>query len=114
MTLTSMNEFICRRTVELGFLILGIAGPVLGIIVGAILGIQSRCAVSGAAKGFLVGVTGTLVYGLWHAYNAITDAVGFDSAFNLVLQLLIFAFLGVVIGIVTTRILARIEKLRSR
>jgi len=109
-----MNEFICRRTVELGFLILGIAGPVLGIIVGAILGIQSRRAISGAAKGFLVGGTGTLVYGLWHAYNAITDAVGFDSAFNLVLQLLMFALLGVVIGPVAVRILARIEKPRSR
>lgn len=108
-----MKELVCRRTVELAFFILGIAGPVFGVVVGTILGMRSRRAILGAAVGFIIGGIGTLVYGMWHAYNAITNAIGFDSVINLVLQLLMFALLGAVIGTVAIRISARIGRPRS-
>ncbi len=85
--------------VERVLLFLAVAGPLVGLIFGALVGAHEKCAARRVIAGVLLGGIGPLVYGMWRLYGVITSALGLDSVANLCLQLVMFAVLGAILGI---------------
>ncbi len=108
-----MKELVNAQSVEKAFLFLAVAGPLMGMILGIMVGAHERDTCRRIIQGLLIGALGTLVYALWHVYNAITNALGLDSLANLGLQLVMFAILGAAVGAVALRISLYIKKPRS-
>ncbi len=91
-------------SVEKGMALLAVGGPLVGLIIGIVLGAHEHYTQRKAVAGLLVGAVGTAIYGLWRLYNVITDALGLDSVANLVLQVIMFAFLGAMLGVAIIKI----------
>ena len=99
-----MNELIDPRLVERVLLLLAVAGPLVGLVIGAVLGAHEAHAARKIAAGILVGALGSVVYGMWRVYGVITAALGLDSVANLAAQLVMFAALGAVLGVVIAKV----------
>jgi hypothetical protein len=93
-----MRELIDLTAVERLFLALAVAVPVLAVTGGAML--QARGRQPGALRsGILVGLLGPANWLLWRIYNGIEDHYGLDSVKAMLLNLALFAALGVATGI---------------
>lgn len=99
-----MKELVDPKSVERVFCFLAVAGPLMGLIFGALFGAHEKRAARRVIAGVLLGSIGSLIYGMWWLYNVITDAFGLDSVANLGLQLVLFAALGAILGAVALRI----------
>jgi len=99
-----MKELIVPQTVERVLLFLAIGGPLIGLILGALLGAHEKRALPRVIAGVLLGAMLTVVYGMWRLYGAITDHFGLDSVANLGLQIIMFSALGCVLGAVILRV----------
>lgn len=76
----------------------------VGLILGTVLGAHEKCAARRIIAGALLGGIGSLIYAMWRVYGVITNALGLDSVANLGLQLVLFAALGAVLGVVVLRV----------
>jgi hypothetical protein len=94
-----MKELIELATIERLFQLLAIGAPVLGLFLGAIMGVSKQNLKRGAMRGFLFGLLGTANYLLWRIYNALTDANGLDSVRGLFVNFGLFTLLGIAAGI---------------
>lgn len=86
-----MQEIVTARQVDTLFLILGIAGPLVGAGIGWWRFKRARA-------GFLWGLLLSANWVLWRIYNAITDRLGLDTVRNLLVNLALFVVLGAVVG----------------
>jgi hypothetical protein len=94
-----MKELIDPASAERVLLFIAVAGPLVGLIFGALFGAHEKCAARRVIAGVLLGGIGPLVYWMWRLYGAIANALGLDSVANLCLQLVLFAVLGGILGI---------------
>jgi hypothetical protein len=98
----SFNEEQMRELVDLGavqwwFGILAVALPLVGVGIGAAF--QFRARRPGAlAGGIVVGLLGPVNWLLWRVYNGIEDHYGLDSVKAMLLNLALFAALGLAVG----------------
>ena len=99
-----MKQLIDPSFVERVLLFLAVAGPLVGLILGTVLGAHEKCAARRIIAGALLGGIGSLIYAMWRVYGVITNALGLDSVANLGLQLVLFAALGAVLGVVVLRV----------
>jgi len=106
-----MKQLIEPDCVERVLLFLAVAGPLVGLILGAVLGAHEKCSARRIISGVLLGGIGSVVYGMWRVYGVITNALGLDSVANLGLQLVLFAALGAVLGVVVLRVSLFIKRL---
>ncbi len=86
-----MKELISAQQAEVLMLALVVILPIVGWAAGRSLkhtklGVQWGCA---------AGLTNLV---LWHMYGAITDRLGLDTVKNLLVNLVLFAVIGAVIG----------------
>lgn len=98
-----MREIVTVDQINRWFLLLAIAVPVLGILIGAAAGARHGLLKQSALKGLIVGLLGPLNLVLWKLYNTITDRLGLDSVKNLLVQLGLFLALGTVAGLIIGR-----------
>ena len=105
-----VRELVAPESVERVLLLLAVAGPLIGVIVGAVVGAHERCAMPKVIAGALIGALLSAVYGMWRVYGAITDALGLDSVANLVLELVLFAAVGLLVAIAVLRISILLRK----
>lgn len=105
-----MRELVAPQSVERILLFLAVTGPIAGLILGIMLGAHKRRAWPRALAGFLLGGLLTVVYGMWRLYGAITDRLGLDSVANLVLELVLFAVVGVLIALIAFKITQYLRK----
>lgn len=94
-----LREIIEVGTVERWFVMLAIAGPVIGLLLGAAVGARKRDPKRGALLGLCIGLLGTLNYLLWRLYNALTDANGLDTVKNVVINGVVFVVVGALVGL---------------
>ena len=106
-----MKELVDPKAVERVLLFVAVAGPLVGLILGALLGAHDRCAARRIIAGVLLGGIATLIYCMWRLYGVITNALGLDSAANLCLQLIVFAILGAILGIGILKTSEQLKKL---
>ncbi|MBI2844562.1 MAG: hypothetical protein HYX78_14300 [Armatimonadetes bacterium] len=99
-----MNELITQEQVDRVLQILGVAAPLAGIAIGAIIGRLRGRGVAGMAFGLVFGLLGTGVFGLWRLYHIIGARLGYTSTANLAVQLAVFAGLGLVAGVVSQKL----------
>jgi len=99
-----MREIVDEKTVNLVLAVLAIAGPVAGLIIGAVVGGTRKAICPYAVRGLAVGLAGVLVFALWRVYSAITGRLGLDSLANLLVNLALFVALGLVLGIIASRL----------
>jgi len=95
-----MREIVTIEQMDRLFLLLAIAAPIIGAVLGAALGGKKGRLQQGLIKGLLVGLLGPLNLVLWKVYNAITNRLGLDSVKNLLVNLALFAALGIGAGLV--------------
>lgn len=87
-----MRELITMNQAnELMLAVLAVA-PVVGLIWGA----AARRVVQGLLAGVLAGVGN---FALWRIYNTITDKLGLDTVRNLLVNLAMFAAVGLAAGL---------------
>lgn len=103
----SMREIVDAAAVGHMFALLAILGPILGLGIGALLGVWRKKLRQGALTGLFCGLLGPLNWLLWKVYNAITDANGLDTVRNLLINLALFIGVGAAIGFGIGRIRLR-------
>lgn len=94
-----MRELVSVEVVERVFLALAIAGPVVGTLTGAVLGVRRRTVSRSWLRGLAVGMLGPVNWVLWRMYGALTDHFGLDSVKGLLLNMAIFVGLGLAAGL---------------
>ena len=87
-----MKELIDPHQAHL--LMLGVLA--LAPLVGLAWGLGNKRLPFGIVIGVLVGVGN---YALWTVYNAVTERLGLDTVKNLLVNLGLFVFIGIVVGI---------------
>jgi hypothetical protein len=93
-----MGELVDLQAVEKWFGILAVLAPILAIGVGALL--QHRRGRPGALViGILIGLLGPANWLLWRIYNRIEDHYGLDSVKAMLINLALFAALGIAVGL---------------
>ncbi len=98
-----LKQLVDENTVNIALVWLAVLGPVVGLAAGAVVGAVRRSLARGMVAGLALGLSGTLVFVLWIAHNAFTDAVGFDSAPGLLARLCLFALLGAALGVAVSK-----------
>ncbi len=87
-----LHELVSRETVDHIFLILLVLFPLIGLGVRLLKPDRSR-------QAFLIGVIGLINWLIWQLYNRVTNHYGLDTVKNLVVNLALFTFLGIGIGV---------------
>lgn len=105
-----MRELIDPELTGKVLLLLAVAGPLVGLILGAMLGARDPHATPKMVAGVLLGGLTTVAYGMWCVYGVITNWLGLDSVTNLALQLVMFAALGAMLGVAAYRMSALLKK----
>jgi hypothetical protein len=93
-----MGELVELATVERWFGALAVLLPLVGLGIGAGLQFGARRPNSIAA-GFAAGLLGPVNWLLWRVYNAIEGHYGLDSVRAMLLNLALFAVLGIAVGL---------------
>lgn len=107
---SQLQEIVSADQVGRLFAVLAIAAPLLGAVIGYFLGVRRGHGRQGLSFGVLIGMIGPANWLLWRLYNLLTDRMGLDTVLNFVVNLTLFAALGVVSGLV----LGRYTRGRSR
>lgn len=101
-----MTELVTVQQVEEFLQALRIAGPIVGALVGLVVGMRRRCWKVGLWQGVAVGLLGPIVYALWRlhgvlmSYNPATGEAGLHRVWAHALSGLIFIVAGVGAGLV--------------
>ena len=98
-----MHELVSERAFSMALAYLAVGGPVVGLMSGLVVSRIRRTGSAAIVKGTLLGGGCTLVWALWRLYAALTGALGPSSTRNLLVQIGLFAVVGVVGGILYTR-----------
>lgn len=86
------KELISLHQANLLMLAVLMLAPLVGLAWGA----AKKRLVPGLVVGLLVGAGN---YGLWTAYNAITEHLGLDTVKNLLVNLGLFVIVGLLVGV---------------
>jgi hypothetical protein len=105
-----MHELVSPQSVDRMLLFLAVIGPLAGLIIGTMLGAHERCAWPRALAGLLLGGLLTVIYAMWRMYGAITESLGLESVANLVLELVLFAVVGVLVALAAFKITRFLRK----
>lgn len=105
-----VRELVSPETVERAFWIAAAVGPVIGLFVGGTIGYIKRSTKRGLIGGFLLGLLTYVVYGMWRIFNVVTDKLGLDSVANLVVELFLFAAVGMLIGAIAAKLVVVLKR----
>ena len=91
-----MKELITIEQMNHLMMAMIVVAPVVGLVIGAIVK---------NVKAYLIGgvIIGVGNYVLWMVYSAITNKLGLDTVVNLAVILGLFIAVGVVVGIVGSK-----------
>jgi hypothetical protein len=101
------KEFVSAATIRTALLVIGIGGPILGAAAGLAMGIARHRILPALLRGLGIGLLGLLCLGLWFLYNGVLGRMGFDSVAGLLLNLGLFAVVGVIVGVVVALLAGR-------
>jgi len=105
-----MRELVDIAVFERLLRAIAIAGPVVGALLGWLIGVRRETPTAGLAKGIALGAIGPVLFVLWRLYSylvrydPITGYVGLHRVDVLLLNVLIFLAVGAVLGIAYARL----------
>ncbi len=94
-----MKELVTTEQAEQVLRLLAMVLPIAGLVIGAIAGAARRRLPGHALTGLLIGLVGPAAWLLWRVYNAIEGRFGLDSVKGLLINLALFAVIGVAVGV---------------
>jgi len=95
-----MEEIVTVAQADRLILLVAVALPAIGLIVGAVAGAIRHAFARGLLLGFAGGLIGPALWALWHMYNGIIGVYGLDSVRGLFVNLALFVAIGLVLGLV--------------
>ena len=98
-----LREIVTMGQMNRLFLILAILTPMVGVANYLLQSRRGSERASSIRASIFLGLLGPINFLLWNMYNAITDKLGLDSVRNLIINVVIFAAIGVVAGILLGR-----------
>ncbi len=94
-----MKELVTTEQAEHILRLLALVLPLAGIVIGALVGLVRKHLTTDVLIGFLFGLIGPGALGMWRVYNGIMGRYGLDSVKGLVINLVLFAVIGLLIGV---------------
>ena len=108
-----MHELVDLAKFDVAVALVGLIGLPAGLLIGAVLGrLRSRMGWY-LSRGAAIGLLGPIVYGLWRYYrwtvrlDPVTGYVGLHRFSVLLINVAVFAVVGIILGLVYGRILRR-------
>ncbi len=101
--MNDMREIVTVAQVEGLFRVLAVGGPLLGAMVGILMGRTRRSVGRYGLAGACIGLLASLNYGAWRLYLAISERLGMDTVANLLVNLGLFVAVGCVGGVLYGR-----------
>ncbi|MBN1356140.1 hypothetical protein JXA40_07710 [bacterium] len=111
---TMLDYILVEQRLEWFFLHLAWIGPSGGLVLGIIAGLTKRRLWVCIRSGLIWGFGATLISVMWWIYNAILDHYGIDSVKGLLINLLLFALVGCLLGTGVRIVMHRSQKIASR
>jgi len=108
--MTDYREIVDLGQFARGVQALALAVPVVAILISLIVGAARKQIAAGLVKGVALGLLGPIIYGLWllYSYNIRYDPktgyVGLHHVSVLLLNVAVFAAVGVVLGLAYRRV----------
>lgn len=102
-----MKELITQSQAETALRGIAIAAPILGVVVGSVIGLARKQVRRNTILGLLAGFSGTLIFGLWHLHLTMGRKLGFTSVRTLAIEMVLFLALGLIIGIVYQKMISK-------
>lgn len=94
-----LHEIVSVEATEHLFASLAFVLPVLGMLIGAAVGIYRKNIQRYAMLGLAGGLIGPLNWLMWHVFNELTERNGLDTVRNVFINLAVFVFGGLAIGL---------------
>jgi hypothetical protein len=94
-----MQELVTVEQADKVIAYLAIVLPAIGLLAGAAVGAARRAALRGLLVGLVCGLVGPAIWLLWRMYNEIVGIYGLDSVRGLLVNLALFAGIGVIVGL---------------
>jgi len=104
----SQGELLTGRQVELVVAALSLGLPVLALVLGGILGSFTVGWRRGLLLGGVVALLGPLCWAMWLVYGWVIARFGLDSVRALLINLALFALVGVLAGFLLRRTWSRL------
>lgn len=112
--MTEMQELVTVEQAEQVIRAAAVALPAAGLVVGAAAGALRRQVARGVALGLLCGASGPAILGLWLVYKAIVNHYGLDSVAGLLINLGLFAAIGLLLGFAVAAVWRRLAAVQHR
>ncbi len=99
-----MKEIIDERSVELIIRVIAIGGPVIGLLIGVVVGAVRKQVARSTLNGLAIGSLGILVWIMWVyyswtvRYDPKSGYVGLHKVSVLLINLLVFSMVGAIVG----------------
>lgn len=97
---TILDFILNENNINMIFLIGIFILPVLGFLSGVVIGKWRDNLQFYIYRGLFLGAFGPINWLMWQLYNKVTDHYGLDTVKNLLMNLAIFATLGLLLGLV--------------
>ncbi len=108
------SEIVDIQAVDRALVLIALAAPVLCVLVGLLVGsVRGRPGLQ-ALRGLAIGISGPVVLGLWRYYRYMirldpdTGYVGLHRVSVYILNIVVFAVVGAVLGVLYARVAARL------
>ena len=108
------TEIVDIEAVDRLLLLIGVAAPVVCVLVGLLFGsVRGRPGLQ-ALRGLTIGISGPVVLGLWRYYRYMirldpeTGYVGLHRMSVYILNIVLFAVVGALLGVLYVRLAARL------
>lgn len=108
--MTTWHELIDLRRFEVLVRGLAVALPVVGVLLGVGVGLARKTLRVGLVRGGALGLLGPIIYGLWRffawmvRYDPVTGYCGLHKVSVLLLNVAVFALVGIGLGVVYGRL----------
>ncbi len=93
-----MKELVTQTQAEMVLRAIAIGLPLIGIVIGTLIGRVRKRARTGATAGLIISLIGVVIYGLWSLYIALGNKFTFTSLGNIVVEMAAFAVIGSAAG----------------
>ena len=107
-----LHEIVDLAQVDLAMVYVALAAPVLGIIIGAVVGRLRSGIIYGIGRGLAFGMLGPIIFVMWRfyrymiRYDPATGYVGLHKMSVLALNVCVFAIVGLLLGALYGKLIA--------
>ncbi len=108
--MNDMQELVTVEQAERVIVLLALALPIIGLVIGVVVGAVRRRIGRDALLGLICGLSGPAIWLLWRMYNGIVGVYGLDSVRGLLINLALFVVIGLVVGIAAGLVWRRLGK----